>query len=605
MLARALRRSIGLATVMLGFPLLTAVAEGAAPAITSALSADVTYDIENPNDAMFSYWISASGTPTHYAATGLPPRSTVDATTGLVLVNRDNPGVFNVALSASNSDGTGNATLRLAIHPAVTAVTCSNDGVYSIGAMVRVTLHYNASVVVGGQPVVTLVLGTPAGVEFRPARYLGGTGTNELVFAYTVAAGDFDPDGVGLLGAIDLNGGTIGSFDGLSASTKMPLRGFATGVKIDSAAPRITSALTAEARVAEPFAYEIAASISPARFAVEGLPPGLSLDPASGRISGVPTLDGHFLVTLQAADASGANVIGTLALDVSLTPLNAAAAAPQPSRLINLSSRAEINGSDPSRAFIAGFVVSGTAPQPMVLRAVGDALKEFSIERPAMNPQLRVYDEQGRVVLENDNWTGADMKAVFARVGAFPLAAGSGDAAVFATLPPGRYSLQVVPAANAGGVALAEIYDASDSAATSEPRLINISTRAFVDAGEGVLVAGFAVSGDAPKRLLVRGIGPALAAYDVANALPDPALTLYADGQVVARNDDWQMRALGGASTAEVAAAANAAGAFPIAAGSKDAAMLVTLSAGIYSAVVSGANGSSGVGLIEVYELAP
>jgi hypothetical protein len=586
-------------------PALLGVARGAAPSITSALSADVAYDVENPNDAMFSYRIVATGAPTRYGATGLPPRSTIDETSGLILVNRDNPGVFDVTLSAANAEGMDTARLRLAIHPAITAVSCSNDGVYPVGAMVRVTLHYNAPVVVGGSPVVTLVIGTPASVEFRAARYLGGTGTNALAFGYTVSAGDADPDGIEVLGSVDLNGGSIAGFEGLAASARIPLRGFGAGVRIDSNAPRITSALRADARVAEPFAYEIAASIPATRYAAEGLPPGLSIDPASGRISGVPTLDGDFLVNLQASDAAGTDASGTLALAVTLTPLGAVSATLQPSRLINLSSRAEVNGSDPSRSFIAGFVVSGDSAKPMLLRAVGDALTGFSIDRPASNPRLRVYDEQGRVILENDNWSGADVKAAFARVGAFPLAAGSGDAAMVAALPPGRYSLQVIPSTTTGGVALAEIYDASESTAAGEPKLINISTRAFVDAGEGVLVAGFAIGGDAPKRVLIRGLGPALAAHGVSDTLPDPMLTLYADGKIIAQNNDWQAHALGSSSTDDIATTAGSVGAFPIANGSKDAAMLVTLSAGIYSAVVSGADGAAGAGMVEVYEVGP
>jgi hypothetical protein len=262
---------------------------------------------------------------------------------------------------------------------------------------------------------------------------------------------------------------------------------------------------------------------------------------------------------------------------------------------------------DASRSFIAGFVVSGTAPKRMLVRAIGPALANFGVDAVLANPRLRIVDASGQTVGENENWSGAELSAAFARLGAFGLATGSQDAAVLITLPAGAYTLQVVPGGGEG-VALAEVYDASDAPALETQQLVNLSTRAFVGTGEAALAAGFVVTGSTPKRVLIRGIGPALAGFAVPNSLGDPVLRVYEQDRVIAQNDDWGTPLPTGstqsaASAAELAAAATAAGAFPLSAGSRDAALIVTLPPGAYTAVVSGANDATGAGLVEVYEV--
>jgi hypothetical protein len=141
--------------------------------------------------------------------------------------------------------------------------------------------------------------------------------------------------------------------------------------------------------------------------------------------------------------------------------------------------------------------------------------------------------------------------------------------------------------------------------------MVNISTRAFVDTGEGILTAGFVVTGGAPKRVLIRGIGPSLAAFGVAGALADPVLKLHQGSTVIAQNDDWQVPpAIGAtpppgaapASGIDIASASSRAGAFALAAGSKDAALLLTLAPGAYTVALSGANNTTGTALVEVYQ---
>jgi hypothetical protein len=324
-------------------------------------------------------------------------------------------------------------------------------------------------------------------------------------------------------------------------------------------------------------------------------------------ISGPATITGSTLVPTAAAGTvtlravqSGTDTFAPAELSRTITIIPA-------SRLINLSSRAVVRADDASGSFIAGFVVSGSGPKPILVRAVGPTLGALGVGDTLPNPRLRVFDGSGRVVAENDDWSGPEVAAAFARVGAFALPAGTRDAALLATLAPGAYSLHV-ESSDGSGVALAEVYDASASPALETQQVVNISTRAFVDRGEGALTAGFVVTGALPKRVLIRGIGPGLAAFGVSSVLVDPVLTVYREKTILARNDDWstpQPVSLGQtvATSAEISAASTASGAFTLAAGSKDAALIILLAPGAYTAVVSGANDSTGAGMVEVYQL--
>ena len=158
------------------------------------------------------------------------------------------------------------------------------------------------------------------------------------------------------------------------------------------------------------------------------------------------------------------------------------------------------------------------------------------------------------------------------------------------------------------GVALAEV---SIQSATPKPNTSGCCTsphRGPVTAGEGVLIGGFVVTGNSPKKVLVRGIGPGLTAYGLPSALPDPLLTVYtAAGTAVAQNDQWETSApLTAAQTsatpAELSAAFASTGAFALTHGSKDAALIVVLAPGAYTAIVSGVGGQTGVALVEIYD---
>lgn len=270
-------------------------------------------------------------------------------------------------------------------------------------------------------------------------------------------------------------------------------------------------------------------------------------------------------------------------------------------RLMNVSSRQRIAAGDTNRTAIAGLVISGTTSRNILVRAVGPGLSGFGVGDALANPRVHVFDSTGRLVVENDDWSGASTAAAANGVGAFALGGGSRDAALVANLSPGAYTVQAT-AASGSGVVLLEAYD---TASTSTQRLVNLSTRGFADTGEGQLVAGFSVVGDSPKRMLVRAIGPGLSGFGVSGVLGDPTLRLFAAGNAnaIAENDSWGTPVGAAASRVEIAAAAQAAGAFALAEGSLDAALLITLAPGNYTAIASGTGGRTGVALVEVFEV--
>lgn len=266
------------------------------------------------------------------------------------------------------------------------------------------------------------------------------------------------------------------------------------------------------------------------------------------------------------------------------------------SRLANVSARMEVNEAEPSRMFITGFVIDGPADQRVLLRVAGPALGSFGVQGALPNPRLEVRDSTGKLIGANEGAKADDVATVGQSVGAFPLRSEAADAALVMTLSPGVYSMNVLP--NGGkGIALAEVFDANASRAGSG--LVNLSTRGFVGTGAAQLTTGFVITGDAPKRILVRAAGPTLARFGVEGSLNDSVLIVQQGTTVIAQNDDWEASQAG-----TISAAAIAAGAFAFPAGSKDSALVIDLPPGVYTATVSGAAGGTGAALLEVYEVA-
>jgi hypothetical protein len=248
---------------------------------------------------------------------------------------------------------------------------------------------------------------------------------------------------------------------------------------------------------------------------------------------------------------------------------------------------------------VGGADVRGT--KSIVLRAAGPSLVPLGVATAVSDPRLNVYSGQ-TAAGENDNWGGtAILNEVFEGIGAFRFTSGdSKDAAIFSpALAPGNYTLQVSGVAGATGTVLAEVYDATPASAfaAATPRLINVSVLKHLNSG-ATLTAGFVLGGSAPKQVLLRAIGPTLGAapFNVAGALADPRIELFRGTTRIDGNDDW-------AGAVALATAFANVGAFPLASTSKDAALLVTLPPGPYTAQVTGPAGASGVTLVEVYEV--
>lgn len=268
-------------------------------------------------------------------------------------------------------------------------------------------------------------------------------------------------------------------------------------------------------------------------------------------------------------------------------PLDQAA---QTSQLTNLSVRADIVS---GQRLMVGFVMS--ANKPVLVRAIGPGLARYlpALTPVVLNPSLELYNALGGVVDHNDNWGGgATLVTAFNAAGAFPLDPSSADAVTLRSIE-GSHTAHYI--AQGSGVGLIEAYDAGSSGQAG--RFSNLSARYRVggSANTGSLMAGFAIGGTGFKTLLIRGIGPQLAKYGAVGTLADPKLELYdVQGNKIAENDQWP---------ASLASAFAKARAFDFEVGSKDAALLISLPPGLYSAQVSSADGTTGEAMVEVYEL--
>ena len=269
------------------------------------------------------------------------------------------------------------------------------------------------------------------------------------------------------------------------------------------------------------------------------------------------------------------------------------------SRLSNFSARAYVPaGGD----FTVGFAIRSAAEKSVLLRAIGPTLGSFGVTGALADPKLDVLPAGASVgtAASNDDWGGgATLANAFASVGAFPLAFASKDAAVARTLAMGGYTARVTSSlVGRAGTALAEVYDRDPAGAAG--RFGNISTLGFVGADVQAPALGFVIDGAAPKRLLIRAVGPGLTQFGVSGRLDDPQISVIPIGEdfVVASNDNWN-------GDAALASAFASAGSFPLPATSKDAALVVRLPPGGYTVTVSGVGAAAGRALVEIYDLDP
>ena len=316
--------------------------------------------------------------------------------------------------------------------------------------------------------------------------------------------------------------------------------------------------------------------------------PVLNLSVSTDNSSATVTLSGTKLlvagksvgtthVTVTATDLDGASVSQQFAVNVIAAP----------GRPVNLSTRMQVGTGD--NALIAGFIMSGSAPKRLAIRAMGPST---GLSGAIVDPTLELHNGGGTIATNND-WGTAPNKQDIIDLG---LAPGSPTESVILTTvasdPNGvAYTAVMRGMFNTTGLGVVEVYDLDSGPGST---LLNISTRGQVGADPNALIGGFILGGSESKKILVRAIGPSLTAFGVPNALTNPTLELRdQNATLIDSNDDWmnspqktQIQNSGLAPTDP-----------------KESAVLQTLAAGQYTAIVHGANGGTGVGSVEVYQL--
>jgi hypothetical protein len=252
-------------------------------------------------------------------------------------------------------------------------------------------------------------------------------------------------------------------------------------------------------------------------------------------------------------------------------------------RLANISTRARVGTGD--SVMIGGFIITGTETKTVIVRGIGPSVP---LPGALPDPVIEVYDSNGKFLASNDNWKDAATRQEIMDSGLAPT--NDLEAALCGVINPGAYTVVVHDKKNTTGIGVFEVYDLGQPA---NSKLANISTRGFVDTGDNILIGGVIVTGNVPANVLVRAIGPSLIRAGVSNALQDPKLDLYdSQGQAIASDDNWK-----DSQQADIAATTIPPG------DDRESAILRTFAPGQYTATVRGVNGTSGVAVVEAYQL--
>jgi arylsulfate sulfotransferase len=310
----------------------------------------------------------------------------------------------------------------------------------------------------------------------------------------------------------------------------------------------------------------------------------------NGGLPGRPTF-----AQLLGVDAAGETIFsyrypaincGTIyrALPIHLENTKFPTVGPQP---LNLSTRGNISNGD--GVLIGGFVITGTEPKTIVLRALGPSLSSFGVTGVLGDPVLNLYNSSHTLISTNDNWQSDPHNADIQKNGLAP--ARLSESATFQTLAPGAYTVIVRGKDLATGIGLVELYDLSP---LSNSKLKNMSTRGAVGTLDNVLISGFTVGDVGSTTVIVRALGPSLAGFGLSGVLSDPTLTIFdSTGTAIASNDNWRDNVNAIDVQRNSLSPPN----------ERESALVLHLPAGEYTAVVSGANGGTGIGLAEVYSL--
>jgi uncharacterized repeat protein (TIGR03803 family) len=547
----------------------------AAPIIISPLTSGATVG------ELFTYQIAVLNNPASFTAGALPAGLRFDATFGAITGFPTTAGTQSIHIGAKNSSGSDSAILKLTVDPA------------------------QGPVILNGTSVVAL-----SGQPFRFQLYIGGLSSAATLTASGLPSGlTLDPDNSLITGTVQADGSylaTITITDGpakafmflqftFTSDPNTPLIKAAGFGAYGSGSVGLTPGETISFTTGVPPGFGGGTS-----YTMSGnLPNGLKFDPVTGTISGTyhqSSAEMNSATKANGLSASSGFVISTVQLFTHNS--HGTATAPltfvkTPEHLLNISTRMSVLKGD--NVLIGGFIVTGSDPKKVLIRGIGPSLKGVGVT--LSDPTLELHQPDGTIIT-NDNWkindqTGQSQEADIRGTTIPPT--DNLESAILATLTPGAYTAVLAGKNGGTGVGLVEVYDLAQGA---NSKLANISTRGFVETGDNVMIGGLIVGGGGGggmAKVIVRAIGPSL---QVRGALGDPTLELRnSSGTLIDSNDNWKTRPNGTSQQAEIEATT-----IPPE-NDLESAVVQTLSAGRYTAIVRGKNNTTGIGLVETYNL--
>jgi hypothetical protein len=335
-----------------------------------------------------------------------------------------------------------------------------------------------------------------------------------------------------------------------------------------SALPPICSLSANPTTIAQGVSSTLTAYCSPAATSyVWSSSAGFSSNSAGGLVSPTQTTT----YTVQGVNANGSSAV------VGVTVY-----APSP-RPVNVATRGQVLKGE--NVLIAGFAIDGPTAKTVVVRGRGPSLVAQGIAGSMGNPTLRLASSQTNNLRTNDDWGSAPNAAEVQASGFAP--SHPQESAIMMTLNPGLYTAVMSGSGGSTGVGIVEVFEVDHP----EVLLVNISTRGLVETGDNVMIAGFVVNGSSPLQVVVRARGPSLSQFGILNPLANPALNVFSGQTMIGSNDNWQ--------TAPNAAQVQSLGYAP--SDANESAILISLSPGAYTAVMSGVGNTTGVGIVEVF----
>ena len=326
------------------------------------------------------------------------------------------------------------------------------------------------------------------------------------------------------------------------------------------------------------FAYQVPTTFDATSYSATGLPPGLSVS-ETGLISGTPEASGEFTASVTGARGT-AQASQTYSFKID------------GNRLKNISTRA-YNGVD-ELSMIGGFIIQGSVPKTVVVRVLGPSLAAFGVSPIAKNPSFRLYGPDGYEVNANNDWGDSGEPAIEELVATGLAPTDPLESAMIMSLDPGAYTAVMEPGGGGtntdyDGNALIEVYDVDPNTLS---KLGNISTRSYTNPVSPE-IAGVIATGPGNDNVLIRALGPSLAASGVSDPIDDPIVLLHdANGALIASNNNWketQEEEIGATGLAPE--------------NDLEAAILIPLPVGAYTAVLRNTHTAFGVCLVEIYHL--